>query len=190
MAIAQNYSSGANNQNLSTVCLTFFRCKKTQARPNGMPPSSYTVLRNSVQTWSETWNSKNFEGNFFLVGGYLSLVMWKAEREKIPKWLLSLTCTWTSWKMALSTETASPEGRATHRLWGEKRRQVSTKGILAQPSRHSPKTGLISYSGNHNIHVQQEVKNTVPFLKLISSLPPLPGWLWVPVPKGYFYFLK
>lgn len=51
---------------------------------------------------------------------------------------------------------SQPRGQGHTQALGEKRRYVSTEGVLAQPSRHNPKTGLISYSGNHNIQIQQE----------------------------------
>ena len=77
---------------------------------------------------------------------------------------------------------SQPWGQGHTQALGEKR-SGSTEGILgilAQPSRHKPKTGLFSYSGNHNIQVWGEVltvRNMVPFLKLIRSLQLLPVWL-------------
>lgn len=50
---------------------------------------------------------------------------------------------------------SQPRGQGRTQALGEKRRYMSTEGILAQPSRN-PKTGLISYIGNHNIQIQQE----------------------------------
>lgn len=59
--------------------------------------------------------------------------------------------------MALSTETASPGGIVTHRLWRKgKIKYVKTEEIIVQFPRNNPTIGLVSYSEYDNILVLEE----------------------------------
>ena len=128
MAMVQQSSSGTNNPNLSATCLTFFRCERTQVRCTCIPPSPYTVARDSRHIWSKACKSSELlEGNFFFLPCNSSYVKgWKIENTEVTV----ITHLYVDLlKDGFKHRDCQPWGQGHTQALGEKR-SVNTEGIL------------------------------------------------------------